>query len=200
MLRIITAIFVAGLLAATPAMADDHKEPEARYSALVGVSPFGGSLQFGYNDSRQTSYQFAMGFFAGKAPIKPKINDIEYEIESETNWVGFFLNHRPSLKYEWFRLVAGFGIGEIENELDDGEGNTYQADYQENPVGYLGLGFGGQAKKGFIWAFDMGLLHTGGPNVYKTGGMGADESQEIADSFFFGRVLPNFQLSLGWGF
>ena len=47
----------------------------------------------------------------------------------------------------------------------------------------------------------MGLLHTGGPNITgNRGNAGDDQSEEIADSFFFGRVLPNFQLSFGWGF
>ena len=100
----------------------------------------------------------------------------------------------------WFRLVAGLGIGSIETELDDGDGNTYDVHYKENPVGYLGLGFGGEAKKGFIWGFDLGVLQTSGPMIAKTGGMGADQSAEIGDNAFFGTVLPNLQVTLGWGF
>ena len=72
--------------------------------------------------------------------------------------------------------------------------------YSENPVGYLGLGFGTEAKKGFLWGFDIGVLQTGGATVVKTGGMGADQTAEIKDSWMFGTILPNVEFSLGWGF
>ena len=121
-------------------------------------------------------------------------------MEGSTNWMGGFLNHRPIDGAEWFRVVAGIGIGNIQNDLEDDAGNTYKVSYNENPVGYLGIGFGAEAKKGFIWGFDLGLLHTARPIITQTGGTGNDESAELADSFFFGGLLPNFQLSLGWGF
>ena len=91
------------------------------------------------------------------------------------------------------------GIVRIENELDDGNGNTYRADYKENPVGYLGVGFGTTAVKGLFWGVDIGWLQTAGPNVRMTAGDGAD-AEAIADHMFYGSALPNVQLSLGWGF
>lgn len=199
--RFITLALAGSLLTVTSAHADHHKDKDfAPYSVNVGFSPFGGSLGFGYNANSKTTYQFALGGFSGEAPFKADVEGTEYTMETETTWVGFFVQHRPVDNARWFRLVAGLGIGSIETELDDGDGNTYDVHYKENPVGYLGLGFGGEAKKGFIWGFDLGVLQTSGPMIAKTGGMGADQSAEIGDNAFFGTVLPNLQVTLGWGF
>ena len=47
--------------------------------------------------------------------------------------------------------------------LHDDLGNIYTAHYTENPVGYLGLGFGANTDRGFQWALDIGWLQTGVP-------------------------------------
>ena len=145
-------------------------------------------------------YSFATGMFSGDAPFKPEIGGTEYTVSSKTSWVGFFVSHRPIDKAEWFRITAGVGVGNIENDLEDSDGNTYSAIYNENPVAYLGLGFGMEAKKGLLWGVDIGMLQTGGSTVGKTGGNGMDESQTIRDNWMFGSVLPNFQVTLGWDF
>ena len=88
----------------------------------------------------------------------------------------------------------------VNNEVEDDAGNAYKVNYNENPIGYLGVGFGGEAKKGFIWGFDLGLLHTARPMIQRTGGMGEDESAQLADYWLFGGLLPNIQLTVGWGF
>lgn len=192
------------LLFQSYAFADDHKSEEgsdfAKYAVNFAISGFGASGNFQYNVSKKTSYVFAMGMFNGNAPFDPDINGISYKVSGSTNWVGGFVNHRPVEGAEWFRLVAGIGMGNIQNEVEDDAGNAYKVNYNENPIGYLGVGFGGEAKKGFIWGFDLGLLHTARPMIQRTGGMGEDESAQLADYWLFGGLLPNIQLTVGWGF
>ena len=198
----LTATFLAfSLFAIQPALADEAKDPNfARYSVSGSFSPFGGSLNFGYNSCKKTSYQFSIGGFPeAEAPFKVEVDGSEYTVKGSSSWAGAFVQHRPVEGSEWFRLVFGFGIGQIKNSLDDGNGNTYTANYTENPVLYSGIGFGGEAKKGFIWGFDIGLLSTAGPNVIPTAGTGEHVS-DIEDFWAFGAMLPNAQLTLGYGF
>jgi len=182
-------------------MAEESKGDDfAQYSISLGASPFGGALSFAYNASAKTSYFVTMGGMP-EASMDLKVGDVEYEVESSSAWVGGFVNHRPFDSASWFRLVAGVGIGNIENKLTDGDGNSYRADYRENPVGYVGIGFGARAVKGLVIGFDIGLLHTAGPDISADGGAPTAEAmQDIKDDLFFGPVLPNAQLTLGWGF
>ena len=148
-------------------------------------------------------FVFAMGAFSGDAPIEPKIGDNTYKMNGGASWMGFFINHRPFEDAEWFRLVAGIGIGNIDNDLEDKDdaNNSYNVTYNENPVGYLGVGFGIEAKKGFLWGVDIGLLQTGGATITPTGNASTpDTIEDIEDNFLFGSLLPNFQASIGWGF
>ena len=205
MLRTLTAMVLASLLMIPSAFADESADKKgkddgfSRYNVNLAGSIFGPSANFGYNTSRKTMFTFAMGAFSGNAPFDPKIGDVTYTASGETTWMGFFVNHRPVDDAQWFRLVAGIGIGSIENELEDSNGNSYRIDYKESPVGYLGIGFGVEAKKGFLWGVDLGVLQTAGGNVSSTGGMG-DATEDISDSWMAGTLLPNFQVSLGWGF
>ena len=103
-------------------------------------------------------------------------------------------------------MVAGVGFGNIENTITDKDGNVYHAHYTENPVGYLGIGFGADTSKGFQWGVDLGWLQTGGPQVFEgeaalnsTADRGA-AVEDIKDSWMFGNALPNIQVSLGYGF
>ena len=211
MFRILSTFTLALLLISPSAWADDHDGGKkahkkssdfARYNVNLAGSLFGPSANFGYNVSKKTMFVFAMGMFSGDAPIKPEIGGTEYSMNGSASWMGFFVNHRPVKTAPWFRLVAGLGIGNIDNELDDGDGNTYSVVYSENPVGYLGIGFGTEAKKGFLWGFDIGVLQTGGATVIQTqtDGTSLDQTAEIKDSWMFGTLLPNVQFSLGWGF
>lgn len=189
------------------AFAEHHEAAKdsnfAKYSVSLNGSAFGPSGSFQYNVSKKTSYVFSMGIFSGAAPFEPEVNGITYSVDGSTNWMGGFVNHRPIDGAEWFRLVAGIGIGNIQNDIKDDAGNEYKVSYNDNPVGYIGIGFGAEAKKGFIWGFDLGVLHTARPIITKvpgTGDMMTNERTELEDSFFFGGLLPNIQLSLGWGF
>ena len=181
---------------AAPALAAENENSDfSHYSLSTSVNPFGGSLNFGVNTSEKTTWLFSFGGFSDEAPLKPKIDDVEYTIDNGATWVGFFVNHRPVASASWFRVIAGLGIGSITNDVSDADGNTYTANYKENPVGYLGIGFGAEAKKGFMWGVDLGILQTAGPMIMKS-----SASEKLADDYMFGTILPNIQFSLGWGF
>ncbi len=201
MCRLLATLALASLFLCPAAFAEDSKPADfADYGVSVGVSPFGGSLSFIYNESAKTSWLFGLGGLPSDiVEMKVDVDGTEYTTKASSSWVGLFLNHRPFASATWFRLVAGVGFGNIENELDDGAGNTYSVDYKENPVGYLGLGFGAKAVKGFFWGVDVGWLQSAGPQITPTAGDGADVA-DIADNLFFGSALPNMQLTLGWGF
>ena len=130
--------------------------------------------------------------------LEMEIEDETYKVKGKSAWTGFFINHRP-LKAEWFRLVAGIGFGHIENNLKDDKGNHYRVNYTENPVGYVGIGFGNDTKKGFKVGFDFGLLYTGGATVTNVTDNDA-ATEDIRDFWLFGTVLPNAQLTLGYNY
>ena len=199
--RIGSLFAVLLMLSSQSALADHHEASGfARYSSTIGMSPFGGSLNFGYNSSAKTSWIFTFGGSPEmEGPFKPEIDGTEYTPTGSSSWMGFFLNHRPFEGTQWFRLIAGLGIGHIEMELDDGQGNRYKAEYRESPVAYVGFGFGLEPKEGFIWGLDFGLLQTAGPIIVPLEGQG-DQLEAIGDNWMFGTLLPNVQLSLGWGF
>jgi len=173
----------------------------ADYAAGISLSPFGGSVGFTHNWNPKTSFQAALGGFSGTAPISPEINGISYDIDNSTSWIGMFINHRPFADADWFRLGTGIGVGTIKNTLTVGGGtDQYQADYEGNIVGYVGVGFGGRPKKGLIYSLDMGLLSTSGAKVTPLNVSGTDESTNIESNSFFGALLPNIQLGIAWGF
>ena len=89
------------------------------------------------------------------------------------------------------------------------EYDTYDVRYANNPVGYLGVGFGSKPVKGIQVGFDLGILTTAGPTEYThmPTQMEEHEDPEIADisgdipnNIFFGRMLPNSQLTVTYGF
>ncbi|HCP47132.1 MAG TPA: hypothetical protein DIU15_13905 [Deltaproteobacteria bacterium] len=201
MTRIKLFILAVFLLATQNVFAHGAKDaPGADYHLSVSVSPFGGSLNFAHHISPKTTYMAAIGGLPG-LEMDLKIDGTDYTVDTSSSWVGFFVNHRPIESASWFRVVAGIGIGSIENELTDDDGNRYKADYNDNPVGYLGVGFGAGTDKGFTIAFDLGLLNTSGPDVSQVeGAANQDAVESISGHFFFGNVMPNLQLSLGWNF
>lgn len=191
-------LFAGCLLASTSFFAQEGTSDFAEYGAGVGVSPFGPSLNLTYNISEKTSLFVGVGAFSGDNPTSPEISGVTFDATGETNWVGFFLNHRPFEDADWFRVNTGIGIGGIEGTLTDqaDASHTYNVRYQNNPVGYLGVGFGAKPVKGIQVGFDLGALHTAGPTITGTGDLAA----EIGDTFGFGRVLPNIQLGVSYGF
>jgi hypothetical protein len=109
-----------------------------------------------------------------------------------------FINHRPFADADWIRLGTGIGIGTIKNTLSsEGSGDQYQANYDGNIVGYVGVGFGGRPKKGLVFSLDLGLLSTGGANVT---GPDASTASARSNDATFGSLLPNIQLGIAWGF
>ena len=199
MTRALLIIAALSAFASQPAAAEDDFAP---YAVTLGLSPFGVSFNGSYSASQNTTFTAAIGGApAAKAPFTPKVEGVEYELTAGSSWTGLFINHRPFEDADWFRVNTGIGFGRITQSLDDGNGNTYTANYTENPVGYFGLGAGLRPVQGFQYGFDLGLLHTGGPTIARTGGDDEDASLALADDFLIGTpTLPNLQITLGWGF
>jgi hypothetical protein len=206
MIRILQ--FAAALLIAASftddcqAQEDDAKET-ATYGVSVGLSPFGPSLGFSHNLSEKTTVQVSLGGFSGDNPVDQEIGGATFAGTGETNWMGIFLNHRPFEDYDWIRFNVGIGIGGIEGTLTDvnDANHTYDFRYGDNPVGYVGIGFGSRPVEGVTVGFDIGGLHTSGAVITSTGSTtNATVMDEIPNTFGYGRVLPNLQLSVGYGF
>jgi hypothetical protein len=194
MFRMLTSV-VALAAFSQPAVAGDV----AQYGVGIGLSPFGGSLNFAYHTSKKTTAFVTLGGAPSmEAPMKMNVDDTEYTQTGGSSWVGAFINHRPFKDANWFRFNTGIGIGNIAGELEDDAGNVYTVEYSENPVGYIGVGVGSSAMKGMTVGFDLGWLQTGGPDITKVAGKGADKSDDIDGTMGAGNVLPNLQLSVGY--
>ena len=196
-----TVLFVA--TSSTIHAQDEGAKEFAAYSAGLGISPFGPSLNFSHNLSEKTTVNVGIGAFSGDNPIAQEIGGATFDGTAATNWMGIFLNHRPFADYDWIRFNVGIGIGGIEGTLTDqaDENHTYSILYDNNPVGYVGVGFGSRPVKGFTVGFDIGGLHTSGGDVTATGSaMDQAVMDEIPNTLGYGRVLPNLQLSVNYGF
>ncbi len=203
--RIASLVGVFCLFTSSTAFADHHEDgDDAEYAVNVAGSPFGAAVNFGRHTSEKTTWFAAIGGLPAGTPVSETTLDIdgtEYTVNSSSSYVGFFVNHRPFEGADWFRFNAGIAVGSIENALDDGSGNTFEANYNVNPVGYVGIGAGFRPKKGLIYGLDIGWLQSSGPDISQTGGdADADALDAIADHAFFGNVLPNVQVGIGWGF
>ena len=135
----------------------------------------------------------------GLGSRKWDIDGTEYTQNGGSSWMGFFLNHRPFEDSQWFRINTGIGIGGIEGTLTNDAGDEYAVEYNENPVGYIGVGFGNGTAEGFTFGFDIGGLFGSGPEITVVEGDGAD-LEDIQDNAFFGNILPNLQLTVGYNF
>ena len=202
-LQFAAALFV-GLAFTLGANAQEDGEKEtATYGVSVGISPFGPSLGFSHNLSEKTTIQVGLGAFSGDNPFEQDIAGETFSGTGETNWMGIFLNHRPFEDYDWIRFNVGIGIGGIEGTLTDvnDASHTYDIRYGDNPVGYVGIGFGSRPVEGVTIGFDIGGLHTSGAVITPTGAVVIEEVfDEIPNTTGYGRVLPNLQLSVGYGF
>ncbi len=201
MKKIIFMFALAGFIN-TNIHAQNSEKEFAQYGVSVGVSPFGGSLNLQYNKSEKTSIFVAIGGLPESTSfITPSIDGMDQiELRGKSSWMGFFLNHRPFKKMDWFRVNTGIGIGSIENTITEtlpGGENEYTVDYKTSPVGYLGVGVGQRTFKGLTFGFDLGLLYGSGPVV---SGPDPDKVDAIRDNSFFSNVLPNVQLSIGYNF
>lgn len=198
---VLAAFFVLACSFAT-AQEDDGKA-FAEYGVGLGFSPFGPSLNLTHNLSAQTTINVGIGAFSGDNPWDQEIAGSTFSGTGETNWMGVFINHRPFSDYDWFRVNVGIGIGGIEGTLEDvtNANHTYSVRYGDNPVGYVGVGFGSRPVEGFTFGFDIGGLHTSGPVITATGtDVDMDVMDAIPDTPGYGRVLPNLQLSVNYGF
>ncbi len=172
----------------------------AQYGISGALSPFGISLSMTYNKTNKTSFVVSLGGLPeSNSLITPKINNInEYEMSSESSWMGVFVNHRPFKEMEWIRVNFGMAIGSIENTLVElPVGGEYKVLYNNPPSGYFGLGIGQQTKKGLVFGVDFGLIYGPGPVIT---GPDSDKIESISNSSVAGKVLPNIQFSIGFNF
>ena len=197
-IRSLTVAIAAAALAASPA----HAGEKADYAVNVGFSPFGGSIGLGYHHTKKTTLLVAFGGApAFDAPFKLELDGDEYTQNGGAAWMGFFFNHRPFDEAQWLRVNTGIGIGNIEGTVtNDKNGDEYAVEFSENPVGYLGLGFGAGTDKGVFYGFDIGALFTGGPQIVPAADNKKDVLEDLEDSIFFGSVLPNLQFTVGYNF
>lgn len=168
------------------------------YTIGLGLSPFGGSLNYTYHKSQKTSINVAVGGLL-ESDLSDFASDLEIDedfvLKSSSGWMGIFVHHRPFENAQWAAFVTGFGVGFIENTIEVSS-DTYTAHYKENPVGYVGWTFGSGPVKGFNYSLDLGMLYTSGPTIIGPG----EYNDEISDSFYFSNALPNIQVTLGYGF
>ena len=217
----ITAFFSAVLFiaACTVATAQESAEKEfATYGAGVAISPFGPSLNLTYNIDAKNS--ISIGF--GGAPesnvpdgLLPNFDPLllnNASVTGSSSWMGLFWRHRP-FENQNIGFNVGMASGQIENNLTaDGfhedETVSFSVNYTENPVMYFGLNYGGKPVKGFQVGFDLGVLSTGGADIRYTGEAEeliahgddiANQMTEIKDKMAW-TMLPNFQLSVSYGF
>ena len=201
MRTLVLPLLCAAAAVALPTTAHAQKADHARYAAQLGFSPFGGSVNFSFNKNKKNSLTVALGGSPTLGFLTLDIDGAEYELESSTSYIGAFWNHRPFKDADWFRFNVGVAAGQISNTLTRGK-NVYTANYREAPVGYMGIGFGNQVKEGFLIGFDLGVLSSAGAEVSDNQGTGEDlrnDRAAIEDSFMFGPILPNGQLTVGWG-
>ena len=209
-------LFVAsGLLAFGTTFAQEGSSDFADYGVGLGISPFGPAINLTHNLSEQTSIVIGLGGFgvAGTG-FELDFDGAKYTTEGETSWMGVFVNHRPFDEAAWFRINSGIGIGGIQGTvtsvlaIHEDEYDTYDVRYQNNPVGYLGVGFGSKPVTGLQIGFDLGILATAGPTITRTTdpeeaaehpGI-ADIYGEIPNNVGLGRFLPNAQLTVTYGF
>ena len=174
-------------------------EERADYGVLVGVSPFGGSLNFSHHYSQKSSWNVAIGL--GPAlTMASTIDGTEYEVTSSMSWAGALWSHRPATEADWFRIVAGAIVGNITLDIDDKQGNEYIAEYNESPVFYTGVGIGNRPVKGVLVGFDIGMVSSAGTTVKSVENGTRQQLDALNDNWRFGDVMPNLQVTVGYGF
>ena len=97
-----TVLFVA--TSSTIHAQDEGAKEFAAYSAGLGISPFGPSLNFSHNLSEKTTVNVGIGAFSGDNPVAQEIGGATFDGTAATNWMGIFLNHRPFEDYDWLRF------------------------------------------------------------------------------------------------
>lgn len=205
--------------AVTTSVAQDSGDDFAQYGAGLAISPFGPSLNLTYNLDAKNSISAGFGFSPEvDAPdaLLPEITDL-ISVTGSSSWMGIFWRHRP-LENPNFGVNIGMAAGQIDQNLFfgnlEGEPVTFDVNYTENPVMYLGLSYGLKPVQGLQFGVDLGVLSTGGAEIAYTGHEHdhgdedhAEEiearldgyADEIKDKFAW-TMLPNIQIGVSYGF
>ncbi len=89
MLRVTATTLFPTLALVQPALAEEAPADDfAQYGAHIGVSPFGGSLNFNYNTSKKTSLFAVLGGLPG-GELELDVDGTDYTVKTDSSWVGF---------------------------------------------------------------------------------------------------------------
>ena len=193
------AVIVGALICSVVGSTAFAGEERADYAVLVSASPFGGSLNFSHHHTKKSTWNIAVGL-GPELTMTSTIDDTEYEVTSSMSWGGAFWSHRPATKADWFRVVAGIIVGNITLDIDDKPGNEYTAEYNESPAFYAGVGVGNRPVKGVVIGLDIGMMSSAGTTVEAVENGTKEQLDTLNDDWRFGNVMPNLQLTLGYGF
>ncbi|OUU19132.1 MAG: hypothetical protein CBC05_00780 [Crocinitomicaceae bacterium TMED45] len=212
-------LIAACMLAITPSFAQDAGDDFADYGVGLAISPFGPSLNLTYNVDAKNSISAGFGFSPevdAPSALLPEITDLT-SVTGSSSWMGIFWRHRP-LENPNFGINLGMAAGQIDQNLFflpiEGEPVTFDVNYTENPVMYLGLSYGLKPVKGLQFGVDLGVLSTGGAEITYTGHDHGDEDEEHAEEIedrldgyadeikdkFAWTMLPNIQIGVSYGF
>ena len=185
-------------------ISSSYSQENGKYAVSVGISPFGGGINLSHNINERTSINIGFGGAPeGEIPdaLKPEIDGFseDYKHNAKSAWMGIFVSHQPFVQFNWLRVNTGFAVGSIENTIEDGS-EIYYADYNENPVSYIGLNIGKPPYKGLIYGLDIGALFSSGADFDHSGG-NINKLNNLKDGVpGLTSVLPNFQLNIGYCF
>jgi len=170
----------------------------------------GGGFSFNHQLNRQTTisafYGESEGFDIEQSdPISFGEGDNETSyygtLANNSSWCGLQLNYRPFEKLEGLRVAFGAGVGKLQGALTDSLGAEYRI-RASGPFTYMGIGYGLRPVKGLQLGIDIGWL------TAPTFEVSSDGSHDQTDRFRHGlesdmnefTLIPNLQLSIGWGF
>ena len=75
------------------------------YTIGLGLSPFGGSLNYTYHKSQKTSINVAVGGNESDCDFASDLEiDDDFVLKSSSGWMGIFVHHRPFENAQWPHL------------------------------------------------------------------------------------------------
>lgn len=190
----VLAISAALLVAASPAFADEKvvtDEGIATFSFFkpasvrieAGTTGYGGAIAYGVNPYTDLVLGYNGGDAADLIGGEIEINDIDYDLEQDSNTV--YLNAEIRPFGNWFHIALGTAYNDNEYKVRtqaDGPGATYRFNnrtfsatevgpiagrlkYDNNIVPYLGIGVSPSITSRIGLFAQIGAFYTGNPEV-----------------------------------